>query len=219
MTSKLLKFFLLACFCLLGTSSTGWAQEDADHEIEEYTIPEGTEFKMQLHTKIHSKTSKTGDRVLATLIDPVYVEDREVLAKGLRVGGSVQEVRAAGRKGRGGYISIIFDTVELANGEKIAIMGSLTEVFSVEGAGDPSVGAEGELKGRGASTIKRLIIAGGAAGAGAAGGLGPGIAAAATGTVLAIVLPKGQEASLGAGSLIGMRLDRDATVTFAPASR
>src|SRR5580698_6217970 len=34
-------------------------------------IPEGTEFKLQLHTSINSKISKAGDRILTTLLDPV----------------------------------------------------------------------------------------------------------------------------------------------------
>jgi len=37
---------------------------------------------------------------------------------------------------------------------------------------------------------------------------------AAGGVVAAILLPKGQQAALPAGSLIGMRLDRDVTLTI-----
>jgi hypothetical protein len=44
--------------------------------------------------------------------------------------------------------------------------------------------------------------------------LGPGIAAAGAGVALAILLPHGKQAALAAGSLIGMRLDRDVTFTL-----
>jgi hypothetical protein len=193
------------------------AQQGTSSETEEWTIPEGTEFKLQLHSTVNSRTSKAGDRVLATLIDPVAVEDREVLPKGARVDGHIGEVRSAGRKGKGGYLYIVFDTVELPNAEKVAIVGSLTEIFSSEGAGDATVGVEGELKGRGPSRKKQAVIAGVTTAAGAAGGIGPGIAAGVGGVLLAVLIPRGEQASLAAGSLVGMRLDRDVTFSL-PAS-
>jgi hypothetical protein len=190
------------------------AQQNAPSDIEEWTVPEGTEFKLQLHTTVNSKTSKAGDRVLSTLIDPVAVEDREVLPKGVRIDGHVGEVREAARKGKGGYVYVVFDTVELPNGEKVAIIGSLTEIFSSEGSDDSTVGVEGELKGRGPSRKKQLAIVGVGTAAGAAGGIGPGIAAGVGSVIAAILLPRGKQASLMAGSLVGMRLDRDVTLAL-----
>lgn len=191
------------------------AQQDAAPEnANEITVPEGTEFKLQLHTAINSKTSKAGDRVLTTLLDPVAVEDQDVLPKSIRIDGHIGEVKEAGRRGKGGYLTIVFDTIELSNGEKVAILGSLTEVFSAEGGGRPVVGPEGDLKGHGASRKMQAVIVGGAAAAGAAAGIGPGIAAGAGGAVLAYLIPRGKQASLLAGSLIGMRLDRDVTLNL-----
>lgn len=185
---------------------------------EEYTIPEGTEFKLQLHTAINSKTSKAGDRVMTTLIDPVAVEDQEVLAKGLRIDGHIGEVKPAARRGKGGYLTIVFDTLEMPNGEKVAILGSLTEVFSSEGGSDPNVGPEGDLKGHGPSIKERAAIVLVPAAGGAALGMGPGIAAAAGGIAAALIIPHGKQAALAAGSLIGMRLDQDVTITPPPPS-
>jgi hypothetical protein len=187
--------------------------------LQEYTIPEGTEFKLQLHTTINSKTTKAGDRVLTTLLDPVVVEDTDVLAKGVRIDGHVGEVKPARRRGKGGYLTIVFDTIELPNGEKAAILGSLTEVFSSASGGTPNVGPEGELKGHGASRKAQAAIIAGSAGAGAAAGVGPGIAAGAAGIMAAIILPRGKQAVLSAGSLIGMRLDRDATFSLPESSK
>jgi len=189
-------------------------QKAAPTETDEWTIPEGTEFKLQLHTTVNSKTSKAGDRVLTTLIDPVAIEDREILPKGVRIDGHVGEVKEAGRKGKGGYLYIVFDTVELPNGEKVAIVGSLTEIFSSEGSDDALVGVEGELKGRGPSRKKQVAIMGAATAAGAAGGVGTAIAAGAGGALAAFLLPRGKQASLTAGSLVGMRLDRDVTFSL-----
>jgi hypothetical protein len=208
---------VLACMLVVGMAPTLRAQQDVASETEEWTVPEGTEFKLQLHTTVNSKTSKAGDRVMATLLDPVAVEDREVLPKSVRVDGHIGEIKAAGRKGKGGYLYIVFDTVELPNGEKVAIVGSLTEIFSSEGGDDASVGVEGELKGRGPSRKKQVAIAGVATAAGAAGGIGTGIAAGVGGILVAVLIPRGKQASLAAGSLIGMRLDRDVTFSI-PAS-
>jgi len=208
---------VLACMLVVGMAPTLRAQQDVASETEEWTVPEGTEFKLQLHTTVNSKTSKAGDRVMATLLDPVAVEDREVLPKSVRVDGHIGEIKAAGRKGKGGYLYIVFDTVELPNGEKVAIVGSLTEIFSSEGGDDASVGVEGELKGRGPSRKKQVAIAGVATAAGAAGGIGTGIAAGVGGILIAVLIPRGKQASLAAGSLIGMRLDRDVTFSI-PAS-
>ena len=207
---------LLAGLTLGGTSPRIAAQQP-EPETEEWTIPEGTEFKLQLHTTVNSKTSKAGDRVLSTLIDPVAVEDREVLPKGIRIDGHIVEAKQAGRKGKGGYIYIAFDTVELPTGEKVAVVGSLTEIFSSESGEDATVGVEGELKGRGASRKTQMAIVGVGTAAGAAGGIGPGIAAGVGSIIAAVILPRGKQAILEAGSLVGMRLDRDVSFTL-PAS-
>jgi hypothetical protein len=179
-------------------------------------IPEGTEFKLQLHSSVNSKVSKPGDRVLSTLLDPVSVEDEDVLAKGVRVDGHVSEVKEAARRGRGGDLMVIFDTIEMPSGEKVAIQGSLTEVFSASNGGSEKVGPEGDLKGKGASHKEQAALILAPTAIGAAGGLGPGIAAAGAGIAMALLIPKGKQATLLAGSLIGMRLDRDVTITLPP---
>jgi hypothetical protein len=208
---------LFLCLAVGFMSALAHAQDEATATADdnEAVVPEGTEFKLQLHTTLNSKSSKPGDRVLTTLLDPVAVEDQDVLPKGLRIDGHVGEVKEAGRRGKGGYLTIVFDTVELPNGEKLAILGSLTEVFSNAGGGTPDVGPEGELKGHGASAKERVALVAVPAAAGAAGGIGPGVALAAGGIAAAYILPRGRQAALESGSLIGMRLDRDVTVALA----
>lgn len=187
------------------------AQEGGAAEGEDYTIPEGTEFKLQLHSTINSKTSNKGDRILTTLYDPVYVYDAQVLPRGSRVDGHIGEVQAAARRGKGGYLTIVFDSVELPTGQKVSILGSLTEVFSSESRSASTVGVEGDLRGSAASRKERLAIVAIPTVAGAAGGVGPAVVAGIVSTVAAFVLPRGKQASLETGSLIGMRLDRDVT--------
>lgn len=213
-----LVFLLAVCLSPFLRAQDGATKDDSTTDATEYTIPEGTEFKLQLHTTINSKTSKPGDRVMCTLLDPVAIEDTDVLPKGLRVDGHIGEVKAAAHRGKGGYMTIVFDTVEMPNGEKVAILGSLTEVFSSESGSDPKVGPEGDLKGGGASIKKRAAMVLAPAAAGGAVGIGPGIAAAAGGIAAAYFIPKGKQASLAAGSLVGMRLDQDVVISATPSS-
>ncbi len=182
----------------------------------EYTIPEGTEFKLALHTEINSKTSRKGDVVITTLLDPVYVEDRLVLPRGVRVYGHITDIHRARRRGKGGMVYIEFDSIELPSGQKVAILGSLTEVFSSSGKTGSKVGPEGNLRGGGANRKEQIAMFAAPTAAGAVGGVGPGIAAAAGGLAAAILLPHGKQARLLAGSLIGMRLDQDVTITLPP---
>ena len=208
---------LTSCLLVLGMALPLIAQQETAN-VDEITIPEGTEFKLQLHTTLNSKSSKVGDRILTTLIDPVAVEDQDVLSKGVRVDGHVGEVREAARKGKGGFLTIVFDTVELPNGQKVAIVGSLTEVFSSETGSDPNVGPEGELKGKGPNRKEQIVMAAVPTALGAAAGPGTAIALGAAGVMAAVLIPKGKQAALAAGSLVGMRLDRDVTMVI-PAAK
>ena len=177
----------------------------------EFSIPEGTPFKLRLHTTISSKSSRIGDRVLTTLVDPVAVEDTDVLPPGLRIGGNVTEVEPAGRRGKSGCLSIAFDSLELPKGEKVPILGSLTEVFFIGSDGNGRVSSEG-FCGSGASRKMQAVIVAGAAAAGASGGAAPGVASGMVGALLAYLLPRGKAAALSAGSVLGMRLDRELAV-------
>ncbi len=97
------------------------AQTSLAQAQNQYWIPEGTEFKLALHTAINSKTSKKGDVVITTLLDPVYVEDQEVLPKGVRVDGRIQEVHGAAHRGKGGQLYVLFNTLTLPNSKKVSI--------------------------------------------------------------------------------------------------
>ena len=213
-------FKVLALALLLGAlPAVIRAQTSLAEAQNQHWLPEGTEFKLVLHTKISSKTSKKGDIVITTLLDPVYSEeDQVILPKGVRVDGRIQEVHAAAHRGKGGQLYVLFNTLTLPDGQKVAITGSLTEVFGSGNRGNnSSVDAEGDLKGGGPSKVKRVIAFGAPTAAGvAAGGIGVGIAAGVGGALAAYFLPKGKQAELPAGSLIGMRLDRDLTITTQP---
>jgi hypothetical protein len=98
----------------------------------------------------------------------------------------------------------------------VAMLGSLTEVFSSAQNGSYDVGPEGDLKGEGPSHKEQLAIFGAPTLLAGFGGLGPGIAVGVASGVAALVIPKGKQAVLMAGSLLGMRLDEDVTINLPP---
>lgn len=175
-------------------------------------VPEGTEFKLRLHTPMDSKTSKVGDHLVATLVSPAYVNNTIAFPTGTRIEGTITSVKHAAHRGKGGAITPIFNYAELANGRKIAILGLLTEVYPGKDTGDVRVDLEGDLKGRGPSPLMKTALVAGAAASGGIGGIGIGVAAGIGGLFGAIFIPRGHEAVLGAGSLIGMRLVRSTDV-------
>lgn len=175
-------------------------------------VPGGTEFKLELRTPINSKTSKVGDHIEGFLVSPAYVGNKIAFPKETLIEGYITAVTPAKHKGKGGVITPSFNYAELANGTKIPILGVLTEVFETRNAGDVRVDLEGDLKGRGPSHLMQIAVVAGAAGAGGIGGIGIGIASGIGGLLGAILIPRGHEAVLGAGSVIGMRLVRSAVI-------
>lgn len=181
----------------------------------ELVVPAGTEFKFQLQTSLNSKTSKVGDHIEGSLVSPAYVGNEVAFPTGTRVEGYITSVKHAAHRGRGGAITPVFNYIELADGRKISILGLLTEVFQSKDSGRVRVDLEGDLQGRGPSRLTEAALVAGAAAGGGVAGIGVGIAAGIGGVFGAIFLPRGHDAALEAGSVIGMRLVR-ATVVAAP---
>ncbi len=80
------------------------------------------------------------------------------------------------------------------------------------------MGPEGELKGKGPNRKEQVVMAAVPAALGAAAGPGTAIALGAAGVMSAVLIPKGKQAALAAGSLVGMRLDRNVTMVI-PAAK
>jgi hypothetical protein len=146
-------------------------------------IPAGTRLRVALIDAVSSDKSRPGDSFMASLAEPIVVDGKTVLEKGIRIQGRVVDAKESGRvKGRA--------TIELI----------LTEI--VRGNGQPVSISTKPYRAVAESTKKRdAAIIGGGAGLGAAigaiagGGKGAVIGAAigggaGTGTVL---VTKGKE--------------------------
>jgi len=174
-----------------------------------WTLPADTVIGVQMNTTLSSRTSRVGDKFVATVTVPVYVNGQTVIPAGSVIEGRVTQVTPAKRMSRSGMIAIDFDDVVFPNGTRVDLVGGLT-------SSDPRtrrrIDDEGRVSAEGNSRTPVFIGGGGAIGAvlgGIAGGgkgavLG-GITGAAAGGA-AVLLAKGEEAQVPSGTPFGVQL-------------
>ena len=192
----------------------------ATHEAQEEAVPAaapqtaeiavGTTFDVTMNTSCDTRTSNVGDKVEAVLAAPLTNSDGAVIAEaGATLRGEISQLSRASRSKKEedrASIAFTFTSIQTMDGEKplhATVMNS-----------------EGKLVAEGTGTRDKLLIGGGAlAGAvigklagkdtkstilGAVGG-----AVAGTGAVL---MAKGHELQVPAGSKVQLRVDEPITV-------
>ncbi|HXU39214.1 MAG TPA: peptidoglycan-binding protein [Blastocatellia bacterium] len=174
-----------------------------------WTLPSDTVISVQMNSTLSSRTARVGDKFIATVTVPVYVNGQTVIPAGTIVEGRVTQVTPAKRMNRSGTIGIDFDDLVFPNGSRMGLVGGLT-------SSDPEtrrhIDDESRVSGQGNNRPAVFIGGGGAIGAvlgGIAGGgkgavLG-GVAGAGAG-VAGVLLAKGEEAQVPAGTPFGVQL-------------
>jgi hypothetical protein len=185
-------------------------------------IPKDTIIDLHLDRSLSSKTSQKGEEFVINVSKPVLVNDQLLLGSSARVKCHIISVQPAARKGRNGTLTIGFDELILDSGEKIKLHATLVSV--VDRSDEDVIDENGEGKIKNPAKGKNVpvtigtsagvggtigAIGGGAAGAGIGAGVGAGIG---LGSVL---LAKGQDVELLAGSRLQVKLDAD--LNLAPA--
>ena len=84
-------------------------------------LDKGTPVKIRLKRDLSSADAKEGDTIDFEVVEDVKVGDVVVIPKGSPALGSVTDVQAARRMGRGGKLDIQIDSVTLADGEKATL--------------------------------------------------------------------------------------------------
>jgi len=180
-----------------------------------YTVPADTVIRVRMNSQLKSDTARVGDRFSANVTEVVYASNGvEVIPTGSKVWGNVTSVRRAGRR-TPGSISVGFNQVELPNGARYAINGSLSGLQ----ADDVNSDNEGTVSGRSNRKRDAVFIGGGAAtgaiiGAIAGGGKGAGIGAilgGAAGTA-GRVYEREQDAEVKSGTEFGVILNRSVSL-------
>ena len=163
--------------------------------VREFTVPDGTSFKLDLVTPLDSDSSRVEDAVRATLRESVAVDGTTVLPVGTELTGTVTEAEGSGRvKGRA-RLGFRFTTLR-AGSERYEIQ---TAPIALEAAATKKEDAKKIGIGAGIGAAVGAI-AGGGSGAAKGAAIGGG---AGTGVVLAT---KGKEVRLGAGANVTAHL-------------
>ena len=181
------------------------------------TIPAGAVIPLKMETGLHSRTSQIGDRFTATVIREQARQP--VIPEGSKVEGYVSAVDRAERMSKGGTIAIVFDRLVLPDGKSIPIDGSLTSLDEEARASLDGFEEDGRAEG-GRRARRAVVFIGVGAGIGAAIGAvtndGKGAAVGAgVGAVLGtigVLLRRGEEAEVPAGTEFGMRVERAITL-------
>lgn len=177
-----------------------------------YAVASGTTIHVRLNSTLSSKTATVGQSLTATVTEPVYSETGVVvIPSGSTVLGKVTAVSAAAKGGKVGTIDVNFVQVNLPNGRKRTISGSLAELDSKTAKSDNEGTASGEktshrkVKFIGGAGIGGLVI-GGAVGGGKGaliGGIIGGV-----GGYIAERQTKGAEAVVKSGTEFGVYLNQ-----------
>jgi hypothetical protein len=180
--------------------------------IRYFTIPADTVIRVRMDTELNSKTARVGDRFTTTVTEPVYGGGSgvDVLPVGSKVWGRVASVKRAQRR-TPGSITVSFNQVELPNGVRHTINGSLTSLQT----DDVNSDNESTVSGKGNRKRDAVFIGGGAATGAIIGAIAGGGKGAAIGAILggglgtgARVYEKEQDAEVKSGTEFGVILNR-----------
>ena len=181
------------------------------------TVPAGTKIPLVLKHAISTKSVRPGDPVYLETTFPVAQNNRMLIPAGTYVQGVVDSVKRAGRVSGRAELLMHFTTLIFPNGYTVMFPGA---VEGVPGGDNSKVkDKEGAIqadsqKGKDAITIAQTTGTGAAVGGLAAGGKGAGIGAGAGGAVglATILLSRGQDVRMEAGTTVEMELQRPLTL-------
>jgi hypothetical protein len=86
-----------------------------------FVLEDGTPIKLRLSRTISSADETVGNQVDLEVVEELQIGNKIVIPKGSVALGTVTDVQAKRRMGRGGKLDVNIDTVRLANGQKAAL--------------------------------------------------------------------------------------------------
>ena len=164
------------------------APEPQKPHFEEVTVTADSVLGVTLDSTVSSETSRVEDRVNARVSRDVVVDGKVAVASGARLEGVVTEVTRGGRFKERARVGVMFQTLILADGTKIAL--STDPVFR---EGDPPNNVNAKVGGSGVVGAILGAMIGGKKGAvlGGAAGAAGGAAVVAAGNRADVVLISG----------------------------
>ena len=140
-------------------------------------VPTGTVLAVRLVQPLSSKTSQAGGSFTATMANPITIEGKTVIPQGAKVFGVVRDAKKAGKFKGGAVLSLVLTSI-VVDGQHYNIVTD---------------NASQETKGKGKRTAG--LLAGGAGGGAAIGGLAGGGKGAAIGALAGVTA-----GAIGAGA-------------------
>jgi hypothetical protein len=184
-------------------------------------VPAGTALMVKLETTLATFSNKAGDPFQGRLTQPVVLDGNTVIPAGATVEGRVTKVAEPRRISGKPTIGILPEALVLPTGERFFLDATLVDTNAGR---DTDVTNEGVFKGAGHDRRDEMETGGGTAGGMLIGGLvggpvgvvvGGAIGAGSTG---AHWLSKHRSATLPAGTLLTIELNRPLTMAPAVAS-
>lgn len=161
-----------------------------------YSIPAGTEIQVMLDQDLSSRSSNPQDRISASTVQAIRVNDRTVVPAGATVTGTVLEVRSKHRGQNDGWLKVNFDSLTPEGGRPTAIR---SQVVSIQ---DTNSGSNDKIKNTGIGAVLGGVV--GALIDGKKGALIGGVIGAGGG----LLASRGtDDVDLPEGTLLTLRLD------------
>jgi hypothetical protein len=177
------------------------------------TVPAGTRIPLVLKHGISTKSVRPGDPVYLQTNFPVAQDNRILIPSGTYVQGVVDSIRRPGRVSGRAELLMHFTTLIFPNGYTVSLPGTVEGTPDAEHSTvkdkEGTIQADGQ-KGKDVAKVAQTTGGGAAVGALAAGGKGAAIGAGAGGVVglATVLLSRGQDVRMEAGSTVEMELQR-----------
>jgi hypothetical protein len=177
MNSSRLTTKIFAFLFLFFAVSTGLKAQDSIYRLEA-----GTRIRVQMDNEISSEVASVNDTFTTVVTEPVKIRETVVLPVGTVIEGRITKVERAAGGGKGGSLSVRFETIRFENGEKREIEGVLMNDLKAVSSQRTSILAV--IGGVGLGALLGGVSKGGTGalvGAGIGAGAGTGIALARKG--------------------------------------
>jgi hypothetical protein len=184
-------------------------------KVNTLVVPKGTVIKLHILNELSSKTAQRGEKLVLKTSEPVLINDKPVIPEEVEINCHIINAQAASRDSKNGSVTIGFDEVVWLNGDKLPISASLVSVINrTDKVLDKN--GEGKVNSPAKSTSTPIRVAKGAGLGGVVGGIKGGIAGAGKGAATGagssmgrILIAKGKDVDLLAGSEMEISLDSD----------
>ncbi|MFN6201333.1 MAG: hypothetical protein ACK496_02495 [Acidobacteriota bacterium] len=183
-----------------------------------HVVPQGANARLSLQTQLSSKLNEVGDQITAVLYEAVRDTDgRVAIPKGTEFSGRITQIQAARRGQRQATMTVVFESMRMEYGaERIATVVTAIDDYAndekmqaKDDEGKVGAGRSGGRTARNAGIGGGLGSRGGMTMGAAGGGLGGMAGAAGAGVLGGILMTKGNEIRLNAGTILRIRFERE----------